>query len=698
MASIRKSFNFRNGVQVDEDNFVVNANGLVGIGTSVPREVLDVVGNIKSNQNITSNDATFTNLNVIGIQTAPLISIEESLQIGVTSISSGIITSNTGVVTYYGDGGRLLNLPTSQWLDVDVGLGFTSIYAQGFVGIATNDPRYVFQVGGNYTNLSNPASLINGVGIDSLGNISATGVITAFAFDGNGTLLTDLVADNVTSGTLSTDRLPSNISIGGSFAAEEIYANVKFVGVGSEITLIDAGNVTLGSLDESVIPDDINFNSINSNYINVSISSTLSDAYATSLGIGTLSQQSDINIRSLPGEEASIRITSPTDESNIVLGRSSTSLDTNGGLRFGNTNSLYDFSTINSFDIINYDIGNLNFYNNLNGGSGYFNWIFGASNEVMTLTPDGRLGIGITLPEQHLHVVGASTVTTNHYVGGDLFVFGDANFSNATLSGGSFIANTIGIKTSNAIYDFQIGGDPTTDEGIGINEDGRIYTSSSIELITNINASGIITSTGFDAGSGDIDGNTITGNTLIGNGSQVTNINANNIISGTLDNIRLEDTVSVNQLNVVGVITANSGVDAIDQDFTTTGDHVGIGSLLTNLDASNIDKGTLDNDRLPQNISVTGSVSADTLSATGLLSVNELSVNNVSVAETITTTDINVSGSIIAGTLGISSGLTFNQGIGLLDLEFFYNSTTNELQFSIDDPAVGIVSTRLTLS
>ena len=38
MANIRKSFNFRNGVQVDNDNFVVNANGLVGIGTSIPTE------------------------------------------------------------------------------------------------------------------------------------------------------------------------------------------------------------------------------------------------------------------------------------------------------------------------------------------------------------------------------------------------------------------------------------------------------------------------------------------------------------------------------------------------------------------------------------------------------------------------------------------------------------------------------------
>ena len=40
MANIRKSFNFRSGLQVDNDNFVINANGLVGIGTSVPQKYL----------------------------------------------------------------------------------------------------------------------------------------------------------------------------------------------------------------------------------------------------------------------------------------------------------------------------------------------------------------------------------------------------------------------------------------------------------------------------------------------------------------------------------------------------------------------------------------------------------------------------------------------------------------------------------
>ena len=38
MANIKKSFNFRNGVQVDDDNLKVSATGLVGIGTTVPTE------------------------------------------------------------------------------------------------------------------------------------------------------------------------------------------------------------------------------------------------------------------------------------------------------------------------------------------------------------------------------------------------------------------------------------------------------------------------------------------------------------------------------------------------------------------------------------------------------------------------------------------------------------------------------------
>jgi hypothetical protein len=46
MSNYQKAFNFKAGVQVDVDNFVVNSLGNVGIGTSVPTQPLDVYGTV----------------------------------------------------------------------------------------------------------------------------------------------------------------------------------------------------------------------------------------------------------------------------------------------------------------------------------------------------------------------------------------------------------------------------------------------------------------------------------------------------------------------------------------------------------------------------------------------------------------------------------------------------------------------------
>lgn len=144
MANYRKSFNLRNGVQIDDDNFIVNANGLVGIGTSSPTEFLDVRGNVKVVGYVTASSTVYSDtLKIAGIAT-----VDTQFKVG-SNInlvgSSGSITA----VSFYGNGATLSNLPTSQWLDVDVGLGFTSIYPQGYVGISTVDPRFPLQVGAN---------------------------------------------------------------------------------------------------------------------------------------------------------------------------------------------------------------------------------------------------------------------------------------------------------------------------------------------------------------------------------------------------------------------------------------------------------------------------------------------------------------------------------------------------------------------
>ena len=56
MASIRKSFSFRNGVQVDEDNFIVNANAWLVLELQYLTKLLDVRGTAKVVGLTTTND------------------------------------------------------------------------------------------------------------------------------------------------------------------------------------------------------------------------------------------------------------------------------------------------------------------------------------------------------------------------------------------------------------------------------------------------------------------------------------------------------------------------------------------------------------------------------------------------------------------------------------------------------------------
>ena len=447
MANIRKTFNFRNGVQVDDDNLIVNPLGLVGVGTTVPTESLDVRGNLKVVGSINATDAIINTVSE-GVITATTV-VATAFSGGRVSIVSGIVTASSGVVTYYGDGGQLLNLPTSQWLDIDVGLGFTSIYARGFVGVSTNDPRYAFQVGGT----NNLGTFASGVGIDSTGNIRATGIITASKFVGIGSDLTLLNASNISSGTIGTDRiptlrtdqLPSNITVSGIITASSGFSGNITGNVTGNLTGNVTGNLTgnvtgiastartlTGSPDISVSNiTAIGIAASTSFTIGVSTSATvhiglggtaISLLSSARLGIGTTTPTTDIQI--LKDNNVEVQFISRGGVSQISIGQTinppvGAALSV-GLIRYGNSPK--------SFDIANNDSGDINLY--LHAGpaginTGRFKWIYGQTfQELMSLSYDGYLGIGITNPSHKLHVVGTSTVTSDSYVGGNLNVSG----------------------------------------------------------------------------------------------------------------------------------------------------------------------------------------------------------------------------------------------------------------------------------
>ena len=261
MANIKKNFNFRNGVQVDDDNLLVTATGLVGIGTTVPTEALDVRGDVTI-----AGFATITKGN-IGFLTVTTFEPTQIIGAGV-SVKSGIITAEgAGIVTFFGDARFLQGMPTSQWEDIDVGLGYTSIFnTGGNVGIATNDPRFTLQVGGKVD------AGQEGVGISSVGNVRVSGIVTAVSFVG------DLTGNIVSASTFSGDiDLNADIDVDG-------HTNVDNVSISGVTT--STGNIDLNA--------DLDVDG-HTNLDNVSISGVTTFATETVFG-GNIDINADIDV------------------------------------------------------------------------------------------------------------------------------------------------------------------------------------------------------------------------------------------------------------------------------------------------------------------------------------------------------------------------------------------------------------------
>ena len=485
MANIKKTFNFRNGVQVDDDNLIVNQTGLVGIGTTVPTEALDVRGKVKviADPNVTGSGEINATTGIITSLTVTDLTVNGNdyssgvIGVGISVGTAGIITATepTGIVTYFGDGKELLNLPTSQWLDKDVGLGYTSIYAQGGVGVGTVDPRFTFQVSGN----NDLTSFEEGVGINDKGGIVATGVITATTFKGNVdgfissglSTITQLQSTNanvtgvVTATTFKGDVSGDVVSgISTITTLQSTGVNVSgvataggFVGpltgnVSGQVTGNLAGNINsigistfhtikiTGFIDGDSVSGILTTGDLNSASSRLGIATAVSLNIQNKLGVGLNNPTSDIQVYNtgiatcnVVGEQFSVIQLGQKD--NIGIGESVAQI------KFGVAPKV--------LDIINGDTGNVN--NIIHGGSftgintGSFNWIYGQGyTTLMSLDYTGKLGVNKDNPQYPLDVVGVATFSSNVFVKSALEV-------NTTLNvnGGATIGSTLDV-TSNA--------------------------------------------------------------------------------------------------------------------------------------------------------------------------------------------------------------------------------------------------------
>ena len=723
MANFNKAFNFRGGFQVDEDVFIVRGQQ-VGIGSTIPEKRLDVAGTIKADGlEISSLAPVQIDEAVVGLLTATQI------EVGVTSMTSGVITATSpaGIVTYYGDGRFLQGLPTSQWVDVDVGLGFTSIYAAGNVGVDTDDPRYAFQVGGvPYPSTSGPSlPAQTGVGIED-GIIHASGIIT------------------------------TRSDIG---AAGTIYAGAEFIGVGSNITILNADNLGVGSIGsmrygdlivtKEIIADTfigtatqaadlvptarIGIDSARANIIDA-VGRFISTEGKIQIGDSELNPNSgDIQVKKLPFEDSTIYSIADTGSARVFVASTTPSPSENayGGIKFGGFSSG-DISNINDLDVINYDTGNLNFY--LNGGSGSpttgkFRWIRGQSNYVMASLDDNGL-FKIDLPVipggTSLEVVGFSTFGDVE-VGGDLKVNGSTEINNVVideLDVGEIDADVIGVSTLTASEKVIVGADASTgSSGVSLDKNGSAFVSQNLYVggtavappvlvesngnITiqgsltaqavvqafTVSADGItvsnsITSPNYSIDSGGtFDGEGVVVNSLTVNGaSNLGNIQANNItasgnVSGGTANFNVGNFAS-------GITAASADIGALTNAITLPAGSSSSGDFTVNgaLDANSLDVLTgIDASDVRANNVETPNISAP--SSTNDIDVFASQTFNVNTPRMSVTGDIyNTSG--ITSSASVFANQLFSNKLGISDgktLQFTVPSTNDRLRITVTD-------------
>lgn len=224
MANYTKSFNFRSGVQVDNDRFLVDGRGNVGVGTSAPNRSLDVYGKARVNDQLETEDfqvsgvSTFQGMVSVGasifansetgIISATSYRGDGTLLAGVIAIATNGWVVNSGTLStdfnvYVGPfppgEGNLDHLPTAEGtFQVNKDSSTFTVQPTGLIGLGTTLPTERLDVRGNVvvSGLSTFQDHVDVTGdLSVLSNFEVTGVST---FSNNVNYSTDIDVDGVT--------------------------------------------------------------------------------------------------------------------------------------------------------------------------------------------------------------------------------------------------------------------------------------------------------------------------------------------------------------------------------------------------------------------------------------------------------------------------------------------------------------------
>ena len=445
----------------------------------------------------------------------------------------------------------------------------------------------------------------------NLAEVVAGNVVATKAVKGNGAALTNLAANNVTTGTLDNARLPANISVAGTLHANtalsttgNLVAGGYLTGNGRLLRSIDAAAVDTGTLPSAVIPNGVADGTIAVAANSVAVSGNLAvgagaffvgngrflhSLDAASVQTGTLhNARLPANISVAGTLQANGTAVLRAVDTSALVGNAAQPIDC-GGRTLSNLAAVVASNvTISSGVQAN--------------GAALTNL---AADNIATGTLDNaRLPLNISVAGT-LHANAALSTTGNLVAGG--YVTGNGRL----LRSIDAAAVDTGTLPSAVIPN-----------GVA---DGTIAVVANSVAVSGNLAVG-------------------TGAFFVGNGRFLHSLDASSVQTGTLHNARLPASVSVAgtlQANGTAVLravdtsalvgnvaqpldcggrTLSNLAAVVASNVTISGGVQGNGASLTNLGANNVTTGTLDNARLPLNISVAGTLHANTaLSTTGNL-------------------------------------------------------------------------------
>ena len=520
--------NFRDGIQVDTDDLISN-NGLVGIGSTIPRQQLDVRGNV-----IVSENSEFNNVKVTGItsfQNDVAVSSGSSVGIGTSvpeaAFQVGIGTTgftvdeqgNVTAVEYFGSGANLTNIPASVWTNPGAG---NTIFTLKDVGIGTEQPRNGADFGVGYEILMDAESGIGtfeGIVTKNITVLNQTGAGQGNVEAEVGTFSTITATSNITGsliGNADTATLATNAQ--GLTDVPDIIVSSIVSGGGtfSNLTEFESIQVSGGITASNGIVTATTFSGTATTSLNAAI------AY----GIGG---DPDIQVDSVD-----INGTAPT----FLRGAGVSTVGED--LRVGNF--LGVGNTISAVGDAGGFIGTVRVHNG--------DLILGGSISIGGSLV-GTVELGST---QNINVLN---------VGAGLSVAGISTFQGTVTGGADFnVTGTVTAGELDATDSSNIGGGQTIGSGLVVGNtvagsDIRVLNGGGLIIGSGITMNGSITGADGITATGDISGGNISGANIVG-----TNLNVAGI--STLGSANCSNLSIAGGLNVTGIGTISTGQIKID--------------------------------------------------------------------------------------------------------------------------------------